>query len=342
MAIKSFSPYGIVHDALSALKSNEQRVITGRFGIDSPRLTLSAIGKDLKLSRERVRQIERDGLKKLAGTILESHKDSISKIVDTFAKNGGISVNHKIADKFLEDAYKGDPNQFNSLALIFFIMPQLKKVKKTRELEDSWIMAELSRSEAIKVINDWVEHLEKIQKPQSLDVLLKVHPHHNKYEITFLSELPSISKRVIKTEDNMIGLASWAEVNPRNIRDKIFYILKKANKPLHFEEIANRIKSQEFDKKKVVKATVHNELIADNRFVLVGRGVYALREWGYKPGTVSEIISSILEKNKSGMRVDEIVKEVLKQRVVKKNTILINLKTKDLFKKVAEDCYSLA
>jgi hypothetical protein len=101
------------------------------------------------------------------------------------------------------------------------------------------------------------------------------------------------------------------------------------------------INAQKFGKKQVVRATVHNELIADNRFVLVGRGIYALSEWGYKSGTVSDIIKDTLTGKKNGMKVDEIVKSVLAQRTVKKNTILINLQTKKSFKKISKDVYAL-
>lgn len=340
--MKNFSPYNIVREALVGAKENEQRVISGRFGIDSTHKTLSAIGKELDLSRERVRQIEKDGLKKIAIKILEQHKEEIENVVATFEKNGGVAVNQKIAEKFLNEAHQGDPNQFNALNLIFFVMPQLKKIKKTRELEEGWILAKISRGEAIKIIDEWVEQLREHNKPASLDVLLNENPAHSKYEIAFLSELPSISKKIIKTEEGNIGLASWSEINPRNIRDKIYYVLRKNGKPMHFDEIADRIKSQGFDNKSVVKATVHNELIADKRFVLVGRGIYALSEWGFQPGTVLDVIVDVLSGAKGALEAEEIIRQVLKQRVVKKNTIMINLKTKSRFKRVGESKFTLA
>jgi hypothetical protein len=111
---------------------------------------------------------------------------------------------------------------------------------------------------------------------------------------------------------------------------------------MHFEEITKSIKEQKFDHKKVVKATVHNELIADKRFVLIGRGIYALREWGYEVGTVADVIREVLSKTATGLSGEAIIKEVLKRRVVKRNTVLINLKTKSDFKKIEENKYVLA
>lgn len=339
-AIKNLKPYKIVKDALVELRPNEKKVVSGRFGINEPRKTLSAIGKELRLSRERIRQVEKEALKRLASKIIENEKNNIVEIVTAFEKSGGIVSHDKLADRFLEDAIKKDANEFNSLNLIFTLIPQLKQIKKTRELETSWIMSTMDKSDVLSIINDWVSHLEKSKKPSTIDVLVKAHPGHSKYEVTFLSELPHVSKKLVKTESGHIGLATWPEVNPRNVRDKIYYILNQAKSPLHFDIIAKNINEQNFSKKKVVRATVHNELITDRRFVLVGRGIYALSEWGFKPGTVEEIIKGILAE-KGQMSVKEIVEEVSKQRSVKKNTILINLQTKPEFVRAGKDHYSL-
>ena len=342
MIIKNFSPYKVVKKALGDLKGNERTVIAGRFGVDEDRKTLSAIGKTLGLSRERIRQIEKDGLKKIASKIIDQKNSFVEKIIDSFKKSGGIAKHESIAQKFLEEGLKQNKNEFNSLHLIFFLMPELKKIEKTRELEASWVIATISKDEILNVINKWTDQLQKSKKPMDLDVLVNESSSNGKYELTFLSELPHISKKLVKTEDNLVGLSSWPEVNPKNVRDKIYYVLKKENKPLHFEEIAKKINEEKFGKKKVVKATVHNELIADNRFVLIGRGIYALSEWGYNPGTVCEIIENILSEKGSAMPAEDIAKEVLKQRTVKKNTILINLQTKPMFKKVGKNNYMLA
>jgi DNA-directed RNA polymerase delta subunit len=341
MVIKNFSPYKIVKEVISELKPNEVKVILGRFGIDTSFKTLSAIGKDLKLSRERIRQIEREGLKKLAKAFVAKNSTYIDQIVESFEKGGGITSHEKITEKFLEETYQKNVNEFNSLHLILSLMPQIMRIEKTKELESGWMLASLSKDDAIKIINEWAKHLELNKKPETIDVLVDNHPHQKKYKVAFLSELPHISKKLVKTETGFVGLSTWPEVNPRNVRDKIYYILKKIGKPMHFDEIAKKIMSQGFDGKKIVKATVHNELIADDRFVLVGRGIYALKEWGYESGTVADIIKGILKNKSEGLTSEKIVEAVLKQRLVKRNTILINLQTKPFFKKINKDKYVL-
>jgi len=341
MAIKNFSPHKLVKDAITSLKPNEATVVLGRFGIGSDHQTLSSIGRKLKLSRERIRQIEREGLKKMAREIVEKKNPNILEIIAEFEKHGGIISHSKIAEKFLEQNHWTNKDEFNSLHLVFSLMPQIIKIEKTTELEAGWILASLPRDEVVRVINDWAKHLEQLNKPATIDVLVDAHPDHKKFKVAFLSELPAISKKLIRTDAGEIGLSAWPEVNPRNVRDKIYFVLKKNGKPMHFGDIAKAISDQKFNDKKIVRATVHNELIADNRFVLIGRGIYALSEWGYQDGTVADIIKHVLNGEKTGLTVDEITKKVLKQRMVKKNTILINLQTKPAFAKVAKDRYAL-
>jgi hypothetical protein len=86
--------------------------------------------------------------------------------------------------------------------------------------------------------------------------------------------------------------------------------------------------------------TVHNELIKDSRFVLVGRGVYALKEWGYEPGQVKDIITKILREN-GPLTQGEILERVSKQRLVKENTILLNLSNKKNFLRDSQGKYKV-
>jgi RNA polymerase primary sigma factor len=55
-----------VRRALAALPERERRVLELRFGFDGETESFETIGKELGISRERVRQLERDGLARLA------------------------------------------------------------------------------------------------------------------------------------------------------------------------------------------------------------------------------------------------------------------------------------
>jgi hypothetical protein len=158
-------------------------------------------------------------------------------------------------------------------------------------------------------------------------------------EITFIVSAMEVDKRVKRVVEGF-GLTSWRHINPRSIRDKAYIVLKKSTEPLHFVEIANRIAAAGFDKKLVTTQAVHNELIRYEQFVLVGRGLYALKEWGYRKGTVADVIENLLRK-KSPMTKQEIITGVLKQRRVKKGTISLNLQKSSQFVRVGRAVYAL-
>jgi DNA-directed RNA polymerase delta subunit len=127
----------------------------------------------------------------------------------------------------------------------------------------------------------------------------------------------------------------------KEVGDKAYLVLKQHNKPEHYSEITNLINKAKFDARVAYKETVHNELIKDKRFILVGRGIYALSEWGFKPGVVADVIKEILVEAQKPLPKDKIIEEVLKKRHVKKNTILVGLSNKQYFKKVDKNLYTL-
>jgi len=147
-----------------------------------------------------------------------------------------------------------------------------------------------------------------------------------------LSSYLEISRIIGKNEEGFYGLLEWPEIRPRGIRDKAYLVLKKAQRPLHFTEIAAQI-----DGAKV--PTVHNELIKDERFVLIGRGIYALAEWGYFPGEVKDVILKILREKGRPMTKEEILEEVKKQRIVKPTTVLLYLYNKKYFERDSQGRY---
>ena len=146
-----------------------------------------------------------------------------------------------------------------------------------------------------------------------------------------------ISHKIGKNPLGEWGRTSSPNVNAKGMRDYAFLVIRKHGSPIHFKEVAKAI-TQYFNKKAHV-ATTHNELIKDKRFVLVGRGLYALAEWGYMSGVVKDVIRSILTKE-GPLTKEKIVEKVLKERYVKENTILVNLQNSKYFKKDKEGRYS--
>jgi hypothetical protein len=148
-----------------------------------------------------------------------------------------------------------------------------------------------------------------------------------------------ISKRIARNSYGDVGLRDWPEISPSTIRDKIYLVLKKKGEALHFEDIAKHINDAKFDSHKALVATVHNELIKDNRFSLVGRGIYGLTEHGYETGTAREAIANILKKGP--LQAEEVVAKVSDKHFFRENTILINLQNKSFFERTQDGRYKV-
>jgi len=160
------------------------------------------------------------------------------------------------------------------------------------------------------------------------------------------SELPhetvisllGLSQKISKNHIGEWGLSDSPQVSPRGMRDLAHLVLRKNGEPMHFTDIASTISS--LIKKRAHVQTVHNELIKDPQFVLVGRGLYALMSMGYRSGVVADVIKQIIQ-DRGETSKDDIVREVLKERYVKEGTILINLQNREYFQKTKNGNYIL-
>ncbi len=331
----------LVSDILETIDRDREREIIGRrFGLFDRKETLEQIGEMLGITRERVRQLEKSvvtRLKSLAeqGT-LPHIADFETRILDLLHETGEAG---RISD--LTTRLSTTPNREEQARVAFLsqLCPQLVVVHEDDNFYYSVGVKEVRDEKALKArVAQLIDTIKKIGEPQTIEEIAKAANMQSTLEAAALA---STSKQ-LATLNGRWGLVKWPMVNPKNIRDKIYVILKEHGKHMHFNEIAGAIKDSDFKRKDVTTQAIHNELIKDKRFVLIGRGIYALKEWGYEKGTVADIISEVLREAGEPLHRDEIVKRVLKSRFVKETTILLNLQGKPQFKRVAKATYSLA
>lgn len=218
----------------------------------------------------------------------------------------------------------------------------LSKVKSAKRL---FITEELLS--LVRGLETYKQHEGKLPSKESLNLVEALRGIIPDEELELANDnkpLYSLLKVMSDIEQNKFG--HWGhgesrEINPKTINDKIYLVLKNHAKPMHYEEISKKINETGFDGKKVNTATVHNELILDGKYVLVGRGLYALKEWGYTKGTVADVITDILSKAKQPLSKKEITEEVMKQRMVKKTTIDLALMNKKRFERLTGNKYTV-
>lgn len=330
---------GAVKSVLDGIeREREREIIARRFGLYDRKETLEQIGELLGITRERVRQLEKAILIRLK-MIAEDGQEDIAKVEKEFIKHlsemGRVARVKDLSEKVKPGA---DARDHAHVAFVAELAPHLSLVDENDHYHQTVGLAEHHDTAKIKknidtVLDTIKKHGEPVTINDLHDKLSLEHPSH-------VEALARSSKHVANLKDKW-GLTKWPTVNPKNIRDKIYAILSENGKPLHFSKVAEAIKSSDFKRRDVTQQAIHNELIKDSRFVLIGRGIYALKEWGYNSGTVADIITEILKKE-GPLHRDEIVRKVLKKRQVKETTILLNLQGKPQFKRVARATYGLA
>jgi hypothetical protein len=336
-----FDTESFAKDILGSIdREREREIIARRFGLFDRKETLEQIGELLGITRERVRQLEKSVIARLKTLAEEGQLPHVAEVEKCFlellqGKGDGIRVLN-LSAVVTKDNTKIDQSR---VAFLAELCPSLVVIEDNDRFFLSISVANVRDAKDAKTaVAKIVEVIKTLGEPATIDVIAAKADIKDAKQAQALATM----SRDLATLNNRWGLIRWPLVNPKNIRDKIYVILKENGNHMHFNDIAKSIKDSDFKRKDVTTQAIHNELIKDKRFVLIGRGIYALKEWGYIKGTVADIIASVLREAKEPLHRDEIVKRVLKSRFVKETTILLNLQGKTQFKRVAKATYELA
>ena len=335
----------IIDELAKILNPRTREVIEKRFGLRSVSCqTLEAIGQNLGITRERVRQIEALGLERLTNkNVLEPIKPIFAIIEKHLADYGGIRKKDSLLRELSGLLSLKEKNNEN---LINFALTLGKEkfayFKETPLWRDAWALNSGVYNGAVNLVGALKKKLAEQTSPITKEAVLKIATSiNNELGDKALFSYVELCREISQNPFGEWGLIHSPEVSPKGVKDKAYLIFKKEQKPLHFVQVANLINQVSFDGRKAHSQTVHNELIKDPRFVLVGRGTYALSDWGYEPGTVCDVLISALKGAEKGLTKEEIIKIVKAKRLVKDNTIILNLQNKKVFKKIDDKHFIL-
>jgi len=342
--ILNFKPKDLVKKILATLSDRAQDVVVKRYGLgkNSTPLTLEAIGSEYGITRERVRQIENFSLNTIRKSdVFSALISPLNELKELIADHGGV-----VHEQMFLNEISDDQLTKNQIHFLLVLSESFVKLKENNDFHHRWTIDEdiaLKVENALKKIISTISTTDLISENDLIQTLL--------LEIKDLAEETALNNEILAKKwlgisklINQNPLGEWGltkspNIHMRGIRDYAYLVLRSHGSPMHFEEVAKNI-SKLFNRN-AHPATCHNELIKDSRFVLVGRGLYALTEWGYKPGIVIDVISDILKKEGPLAR-EEIIAKVLKERHVKENTILVNLQNPNLFRRDNSGRYTLA
>ncbi len=331
-----------VNTLLGELAPRARNVLKKRYGLgEKEALTLEAIGKKEGITRERVRQIENDALSKLKKSgMLSDFVPEEKLITEVIRSNGGVISESGLA-ALPEFASVRDKKY-----LLFFLdlCGGLVRRKESDNFAVRWCLKDAPIAKIEQALNAVASELTRDHEPVTeSEVVKRADGALKKVGVDVrssgvLKSLLAISKHIERNKWGEYGHVSSPFVRPKGMRDGAYVALSRAKKPLHFRDIAKHI--QEFMERNVHVQTVHNELIKDARFVLVGRGLYGLADWGYQPGFIRDVVVKVLKEHGPLTR-DQIVDRVLQHRQVKPATVLINLQNRKMFQSNSDGTYTL-
>lgn len=352
MAFETMAPYELTKKSVAGLPQKMRDVITRRFGLKSGKKeTLESIGQQYGITRERIRQIEENALTILRKPENMAQLGDVFKLVQNHINDHGqLRRESVLLEELTNICYpssEGGKPDYNTkycpsaLLLIMEIGNNFSRQGDTKHFYPSWVTDKKAAPKALLIIEDLRKFLEDKQNPVSEEELLDFSARKFSLPDKVVLSYINASKIIEQNIFGEWGLVHWPHITPRGVRDKAYLVFRRERKPLHFTAVSELINDYNFSPRRAYPQTVHNELIKDDRFVLIGRGTYALSEWGYPAGTVGEVIEIILKEVSRPMGREEIVEEVLKKRLVKANTILLNLQNKNRFQKMEDGKYLL-
>lgn len=334
----SFDSASLVKKLLAEVPERAREVLTLRFGLgtSSEHQTLEAIGERWGITRERVRQIEAAGLEAIRSSkAFEDAGAAFNELCDYVHSLGAV-----VSEDDLLAGLAGDEKARNRFRFLLVVGSAFFRERETDEFYARWhvdprvaeaVHQALSRLYAS--LSDEEVLAEGEMLGRFLEELKGVNDAYKNEEI--LKRWLSLSKNISANPLSEWGKASAPAIRTKGIRDYAYLVIKRSGEPMHFSDVAKAIST--LFAKEAHTATTHNELIKDSRFVLVGRGLYALAEWGYQPGVVRDVIKNVLAKKP--MTREEVIESVKKVRYVKDNTILVNLNDPRYFKRQKDGTY---
>lgn len=336
--LNQFDALLVLQALFAELQEREQQVLSRRFGLagEEPQ-TLEMIGKHFGVTRERVRQIETGSVKKLKKVLSVSNELKLVEQVlhQVLHQHGGVMEENHLLDSMLSERREERMHR----AIVLFVIERLLSDKldlfnHADHYHRSWKLVTVEQPTVESRVSKLVDLVKSHSEPvHEEDLVQKAVEHLDEANERLVCGHLRIAKRLKQNIFGQWGLSEWTSITPKRMNDKIYLVLKHVKKPMHFTEIAQKINELGFDHKIAYPATVHNELILDEKYVLVGRGIYALSEWGYEPGVVSEVIRRVLERAAKPLTREEIVEKVLEQRLVGKSTVHLALMNKNHFAK---------
>ncbi len=325
----------LIKVCMTGLNDRQKEILEGRYGLNkADTFTLAELGGRYGLTRERVRQIEALALKVSRQRTSNGELNDFTKAATVALRSAGGIKREDLLVADLAQSGNASPEQANRVKFLLELSGKFSLSKEDSNFYPYWYLSDADQKKAVGFIAALAKSADRNNFKASFTAAAK----NSGISDLVARNYAAVSKNVAMNIFGDLGLSEWPEINPRTARDWAYLVLKKEERPMHFNDIAVAV--TKLRERAAHAPTVHNELIKDEKFVLVGKGTYTLREFGITPGTAREIIAHYLRKH-GPMSAKQVVGLVLKERLFKENTVLINLQNRKNFKRLDDGRYSV-
>ncbi|MCL4358435.1 MAG: hypothetical protein M1505_01180 [Patescibacteria group bacterium] len=337
-----------VDEVLSGLSEREGDIIRRRYGLVEPAESLQDIADDYNLTRERIRQIQARSLNSISAAIQKN--PVVNQLNRTAAKQLGPLALRREASLLqkLKEYYQF--NQENNLRASRFFLRQARQFQIYPE--DDNFHAYFSQTEKNlnlarhilkRLLFKFLEEPTQVWSESKIYnfvlVEIKKHLNVNPPESEIFGFI-RIIKVLGKNPYSQFGLSNHILISPPSLKEKIRLIFEMEGQPLHFKTIHHKL-NQFLDfkddflsdhwRKDYSVESIHNQMILDPEVVLAGRGIYALKRWGYYNGETIELLKELVSRARR-IEKEKLWCEVQKAKMISRTTFEIYIRRRDLFK----------
>jgi hypothetical protein len=334
-----------INFVFGAVKPRARDIIEFRYGLKTGnKTTLQEAADHFGITRERIRQIEYQGISSLKSQLTTTGPSPLfEKMKECIDNHGGLISKPRLMDElgtsFLNTGFTiegiielvtkifdGDISQGQNDLKIKYLSSLDGWTTNSYDLA----LIELAENRILEILSASPSPIQFTELYLTLvctDGLLTLDENLAHSVVLCMSDTQHIHRQLD---------GSWCIYRKEHRNDRILSVLRQIGQPAHFTEIAERYNQMYLDRPRSAH-NVHAVLGHGEEFVRIGRGKYGLAEWGmHDDGNVANAVRRVLAARQGPMLLADIVDEVLKTWDVQKSAVIAAIDNDARFSKTED------
>jgi hypothetical protein len=343
-----------IEEVLQLLPERQRNIIKDRYGLwDGIAETLQDIGDKLGLTRERIRQIEDKGLKRLRRVYgFRSIKNFVVTKIAVYLSSRaettrGIVSEDEVASAFADDCSTEEAAL--TIGLLRDVNASLFAQQMVEAESGVYCLDKALATEYRTLLEILQGTLERNQKPLSEQTFYQSLSSDSgrtfsEQQIRLLQRILAVSPSVVRLHNGTIALSKWTKFERRDSANVAAAALRLLGRPAHFRELTQKIGTLFPDLGDINERVLHNALVCHReKFVWVKNGTYGLKDWGLaRPPYIKDRLIELLSGSGYPLPYWHLKEKVLEVCNCKEESVRMTLDLNPkVFKKFDGDQYGL-